>query len=193
MRLARLFDDEQPEQGGEQTEENEEEIHNSLLEKAFVLTTCQVTYPIARKETRVSRHFSIIFVPAHGQGSDASGAVIPNADISVRDDDRHASFPVGEFKHLVELCWVFEHVDVGMPRVGLPGPRGVGSALFTVDDDRGHARPPYLMDRRPMYRKIRWNPSGGEGGASVISSRCPLGACEVLIPLMSRTSFAATQ
>ena len=51
------------------------------------------------------------------------------------DDDRHLALTVADAQHLLHPLRVEFDIKVDMLRVRLTGAVGVGSALFTVDDD----------------------------------------------------------
>ena len=64
-----------------------------------------------------------------------SGSVISDLDLLALNNHRHLSLALGQFQHVLKLYWIGLDIKIGVLRISLPGPGGIGSATFAVYDN----------------------------------------------------------
>jgi hypothetical protein len=75
-------------------------------------------------------------MPAHGGWSNPSGATISDFDPAAGNNHGHLALTFRESEHIRHPIRVAFDIDIGVILVGLPGPLGIGSPIFTVDNGR---------------------------------------------------------
>jgi hypothetical protein len=84
--------------------------------------------------------------PQPAGGLSLSGTAEADAELAPLHQDRHPPVALGEFQHLRQGLLIFFDVSIGDGQsffaLGLPGPPGEGSVVFSEDGDLlGHFSP----------------------------------------------------